>query len=138
MIGAGAPAPTFELPDQDGEPVTLEALRDAPSSSTSRRPTRRAATAVCARRAPPWTDRPRVRHDHVAGELLGAELRDRRAMLVHLARKPQDRGLVAGEERKDDLLEDLRETLDPAALGLDLFDDRLDVERHRFLELLFE
>jgi thioredoxin-dependent peroxiredoxin len=27
MIGAGAPAPTFELPDQDGETVSLGALR---------------------------------------------------------------------------------------------------------------
>ena len=27
MIGPGAPAPTFELPDQDGEPVSLAALR---------------------------------------------------------------------------------------------------------------
>jgi peroxiredoxin Q/BCP len=27
MIGAGAPAPDFELPDQDGEPVRLSALR---------------------------------------------------------------------------------------------------------------
>ena len=27
MIGPGAPAPDFELPDQDGEPVHLAALR---------------------------------------------------------------------------------------------------------------
>jgi peroxiredoxin Q/BCP len=27
MIGLGAPAPDFELPDQDGEPVRLSALR---------------------------------------------------------------------------------------------------------------
>jgi len=27
MIGPGAPAPDFELPDQDGEPVRLSALR---------------------------------------------------------------------------------------------------------------
>ena len=27
MIGPGASAPTFELPDQDGEPVSLGALR---------------------------------------------------------------------------------------------------------------
>jgi thioredoxin-dependent peroxiredoxin len=27
MIGSGAPAPDFELPDQDGEPVRLSALR---------------------------------------------------------------------------------------------------------------
>jgi peroxiredoxin Q/BCP len=27
MIGPGAPAPDFELPDQDGEPVSLQALR---------------------------------------------------------------------------------------------------------------
>ena len=27
MIGAGASAPTFELPDQDGEPVSLSTLR---------------------------------------------------------------------------------------------------------------
>ena len=27
MIGAGAPAPDFELPDQDGEPVSLSSLR---------------------------------------------------------------------------------------------------------------
>jgi peroxiredoxin Q/BCP len=27
MIGPGAPAPDFELPDQDGEPVSLGALR---------------------------------------------------------------------------------------------------------------
>ncbi|MFP5363837.1 MAG: thioredoxin-dependent thiol peroxidase [Thermoleophilia bacterium] len=29
MIGPGAPAPTFELPDQDGAPVRLSALRGA-------------------------------------------------------------------------------------------------------------
>jgi len=27
VIGPGAPAPDFELPDQDGEPVRLSALR---------------------------------------------------------------------------------------------------------------
>jgi peroxiredoxin Q/BCP len=27
MIGTGAHAPAFELPDQDGEPVRLSALR---------------------------------------------------------------------------------------------------------------
>lgn len=27
MIGPGAHAPAFELPDQDGEPVSLTALR---------------------------------------------------------------------------------------------------------------
>lgn len=27
MIGPGAPAPDFEIPDQDGEPVRLSALR---------------------------------------------------------------------------------------------------------------
>lgn len=30
MIGPGAPAPDFELPDQDGAPVRLSALRGAP------------------------------------------------------------------------------------------------------------
>lgn len=71
-------------------------------------------------------------------ELVGVELRDRRAMLVHLVGKTQDRGFLTAEERQDDLFDDLRETLDPAALGLDLFEDGLDVERHRVVELLFE
>jgi peroxiredoxin Q/BCP len=30
MIDAGAPAPHFELPDQDGNPVTLSALKGGP------------------------------------------------------------------------------------------------------------
>ncbi len=30
MLGPGAPAPDFELPDQDGEPVRLSALRGRP------------------------------------------------------------------------------------------------------------
>src|SRR4028119_1034563 len=72
------------------------------------------------------------------GCLVGAELRDRRPMLVHLAGKSQDRGFLAAEEREDDLFDDPRETLDAAALGLDLFDDGLDVERHRVVELLFQ
>src|SRR3954447_15066225 len=47
MVEVGQPAPDFELPDQNGEPVTLSSLRGQKWSSISiPRPIRRADKAV--------------------------------------------------------------------------------------------